>query len=237
MEDHPLIVFVDIDDTLIRNFGSKRVPLTPVVNSIRRLHADGAVLYAWSTKGADYARSSATELGLSDCFTGYLPKPNVLIDNQEPGEWSRTIHVRPQESANLSADDYLRRLAWTHEASQPEVTVLYRPVGPIELALIAGSANRRFPSRLPEQPIFYPVCNEDYARQIAEQWNVPASGAGFVTRFAVKTSFLAGYERHVVGGAIHEEYWIPSEDLEAFNDAIVGEIETIVSFPSSNRGG
>jgi len=44
---------------------------------------------------------------------------------------------------------------------------LYRPVGPKELALIEESGWREFPLRLPEQPIFYPVLNEEYATQIA----------------------------------------------------------------------
>src|SRR5438876_11188013 len=57
-------------------------------------------------------------------------------------------------------------------------TTLYRPVGPKELALIAASGFREFPPRLPEQPIFYPVLSEEYARQIAKDWNVPASGSG-----------------------------------------------------------
>ena len=64
-----------------------------------------------------------------------------------------------------------------------ETTILYRPVGPKELALIAASGYHQFPPRLPEQPIFYPVLNEEYARQIAREWNVSASGGGYVTRF------------------------------------------------------
>ena len=32
--------------------------------------------------------------------------------------------------------------------------------------------------------IFYPVMNEEYAIQIARDWNLPASGSGFVTRRA-----------------------------------------------------
>lgn len=67
----------------------------------------------------------------------------------------------------------------------PKTMTLYRPVGPEELDLIAASGFRQFPPRLPEQPIFYPVLNEEYAAQIARDWNVKASGAGFVTRFEV----------------------------------------------------
>ena len=43
---------------------------------------------------------------------------------------------------------------------------MYRPVGPKELELIAAAGYREFPPRLPEQPIFYPVLNEEYARQM-----------------------------------------------------------------------
>lgn len=111
------------------------------------------------------------------------------------------------------------------------MTVLYRPVGPAELRLIEQSGFRRFPPRLPDQPIFYPVCNERYAVEIAERWNAKEDG-GFVTRFEVADSFLDAYERHVVGRAYHEEYWIPAGDLERFNDAIIGIIEVITSFPA-----
>ncbi|MBN9490553.1 MAG: hypothetical protein J0H44_25240 [Alphaproteobacteria bacterium] len=108
---------------------------------------------------------------------------------------------------------------------------LYRPVGPQELELIEGSGNKRFPPRLPEQPIFYPVIQEAYAVRIAKEWNVPASGSGFVTRFKVEASYLAQYEPHDVGGSAHSEYWIPAEQLDEFNNHIVGLIEVIARFP------
>jgi hypothetical protein len=38
-----------------------------------------------------------------------------------------------------------------------ETIIMYRPVGPKELELIAASGYREFPPRLPDQPIFYPV--------------------------------------------------------------------------------
>jgi hypothetical protein len=89
---------------------------------------------------------------------------------------------------------------------------------------------RAFPPRLPEQPIFYPVLSKDYAVKIARDWNVPASGAGYVTRFRVRRDFLAAYEVQEAGGQAHLEYWIPAEDLDAFNAAIVGEIEVVEEF-------
>lgn len=108
---------------------------------------------------------------------------------------------------------------------------LFRPVGPAELALIKAANRRAFPPRLPDQPIFYPVLTEAYARKIARDWNVPASGSGFVTRFSVQARFLARYCVQDAGGIEHQEYWIPAEDLDAFNTAIVGTIEVIAHFP------
>ncbi len=108
---------------------------------------------------------------------------------------------------------------------------LYRPVGAEELELIAESGYRAFPPRLPEQPIFYPVTNEAYAVQIARDWNTKTgSRRGYVTRFKVDSAFLAQFERQIVGGRQHEEYWIPAERLPEFNRNILGLIEVIAEF-------
>ncbi|MBN9256136.1 MULTISPECIES: ADP-ribosylation/crystallin J1 [unclassified Mesorhizobium] len=111
-----------------------------------------------------------------------------------------------------------------------DIVTLWRPVGPAELKLIEASGMRAFPPRLPDQPIFYPVLTEAYATQIARDWNVPASGAGFVTRFSVLRSFLDRYPVEHAGSRQHLEYWIPAEDLDDFNQAIVGAIEVTAAF-------
>ena len=115
---------------------------------------------------------------------------------------------------------------------EPDTIALYRPVGPKELALIRDSGFRAFPPRLPEQPIFYPVLTEEYATKIARDWNVKASGSGYVTRFFVRQSFLSRYEVQSAGGSQHQEYWIPADDLPCFNENIVGLIEVIAEFQS-----
>ena len=111
-----------------------------------------------------------------------------------------------------------------------ETLTLWRPVGPEELALVKNADMRAFPPRLPEQPIFYPVLTEDYAIKIARDWNVKASGSGFVTRFDVLKSYLDQYEVQEAGGKAHLEYWIPAEDMDAFNAAIVGQIAVTQEF-------
>jgi hypothetical protein len=100
-----------------------------------------------------------------------------------------------------------------------ETVRLYRPVGPRELELIRQSGYSAFPPRLAEQPIFYPVLNLEYARQIASRWNVRDSGYGAVTSFQVRGDF-----------SIHQEYWIPAEDLVEFNQNLVGAIEVVAEF-------
>jgi hypothetical protein len=112
-------------------------------------------------------------------------------------------------------------------------TTLFRPVGQKELDLIRDSGWARFPPRLDWQPSFFPVLNEPYATQIARDWNTkdPASDfVGYVLRFHVEAGFVARYEPQVVGSAVHRELWVPSEELEAFNDHIVGPIEVIAEF-------
>lgn len=111
-----------------------------------------------------------------------------------------------------------------------EVVTLYRPTGQEELELVTASGYRRWPPRLPEQPIFYPVANEEYAREIATFWNVPAGGVGFVTKFLVRKSFMDRYPVHQVRRRDHLEWWIPAEDLEELNDNIIGLIEVIGEF-------
>lgn len=119
--------------------------------------------------------------------------------------------------------------------SEIRTTTLFRPVGQKELDLISESDFSAFPPRLPEQPIFYPVLNEDYAVQIARDWNAKFNKdkIGYVTRFEVITEFLDKYEVQVVGGSNHQEYWIPAEDLEEFNKNIVNKIEIIAEFTSA----
>src|SRR5882724_13609216 len=121
---------------------------------------------------------------------------------------------------------------------QQNLTTLYRPVGEAELDLIRASGYREFPPRLPAQPYFYPVTNEEYAIQIARDWNTKdaASGyLGYVLRFSVQTEFLSRYEIHTVGDSHHREYWIPAADLPSFNENIAGISRFYQSFARLTR--
>ena len=114
---------------------------------------------------------------------------------------------------------------------QLTTTTLFRPTGPEELRLVEQFGYRRWPPRLPGQPIFYPVTNEEYAAEIASKWNARDGKPGFVTRFQVRSAFMDRYEIRTVGARHHTEWWIPAEQLDELNDNIIGLIEVIRRFP------
>ncbi|MFB2918324.1 hypothetical protein [Aerosakkonema funiforme] len=111
----------------------------------------------------------------------------------------------------------------------------YRPVGLKELELIAKADFKAFPPRLPEQPIFYPVLNFEYAEQIARDWNTKSNSfAGFVTKFEVEDDYAKKFDVRVVGSRIHQELWVPAEQLTEFNCHIVGKITVEAAYYGEN---
>lgn len=94
------IIYFDIDDTLVRSYGQKRIPMPEVIAQIRRLKAEGVTLYLWSSGGSEYCKSTAQELGIVECFEGFLPKPTVYVDDQPVHEWKLCTHLYPSQAQN-----------------------------------------------------------------------------------------------------------------------------------------
>jgi hypothetical protein len=109
---------------------------------------------------------------------------------------------------------------------------LYRPVGLEEARLILETDATAFPPRLPHQPIFYPVLNVEYARQIARDWNTKSAPgfAGFVTEFDVDKRYLSRFKTQQVGASMHQELWVPAEQLSEFNEHIDGQIRFVEAY-------
>ena len=108
--------------------------------------------------------------------------------------------------------------------------ILYRPVGQAEYDLIAATDFTAYPPRLPEQPIFYPVLNERYAREICDKWNrrrADAQYMGYVTTFEIDDEYAARFPVQTVGAGYHQEFWVPAEELEEFNRHIIGKIRIL----------
>ncbi len=99
MSERPSVVYVDVDDTLVRSAGAKRIPIPPVIAAVKEMAASGSLLFAWSSGGADYAKQVAAELGIEGIFSGFLPKPTLMIDDQDPSEWRYLTVSHPSELA------------------------------------------------------------------------------------------------------------------------------------------
>ncbi len=110
---------------------------------------------------------------------------------------------------------------------------LYRPVGLKELKKIIDLGFRGFPPRLPQQPIFYPVLNQGYAEEIASKWNTidtVSDFVGYVLEFDVNDAYISKYKPETVGNRNHKELWIPAEELETFNESIIGFIRIVKAY-------
>jgi hypothetical protein len=154
-------------------------------------------------------------------YEGGANKPSLLTARQN---FTRFGACEQRSVANVR----------TASPNQPRAMTLYRPVGQQELDLIAATEYQRFPPRLPTQPIFYPVLNERYAREIAQRWNVADAGSGhvgYVTRFNLKWQYASQFEPQRVGGRHHWELWVPAEELHAFNANILDGIAVTSKHP------
>jgi FMN phosphatase YigB (HAD superfamily) len=94
------VIFVDIDDTMVRSVGAKRIPMPAVIAQVKRLKTEGATLFLWSSGGSDYCKTTAVELGIEDCFEGFLPKPTAYIDDQPVAEWRFCKHLYPSQAGD-----------------------------------------------------------------------------------------------------------------------------------------
>jgi hypothetical protein len=106
----PFHIYVDVDDTLVRSYGSTRIPISATIEHVKELKKQGAILYCWSSGGAEYAKNSANELGIVDIFEAFLPKPQMLLDDQKVTDWRGIIQVHPMSCQSMSLDDYRQQL-------------------------------------------------------------------------------------------------------------------------------
>ena len=102
----PLYIYVDVDETLVRNYSAKRIPIPAVIKHVEVLHGQGAILYCWSSGGADYAREVARELGVEHAFAAFLPKPHILIDDMKLADWRFLKEVHPNSRDGYSLEGY-----------------------------------------------------------------------------------------------------------------------------------
>lgn len=105
----PFIIYVDVDETFVRSVSTKRIPMPAILQHIRELKEQGAMMYCWSSGGADYAQQSAEEFGIADCFVAFLPKPDMLLDDQHIKEWRYLKCVHPTECSGQTLAAYKQK--------------------------------------------------------------------------------------------------------------------------------
>jgi len=101
-----LVIYVDVEGTLINSVGNKRLPIQAVIKHVQELYEHGATLYCWSSAGADFAQKTATDIGLESYFQAFLTKPNVLIDDVSITSWYRLLEIHPSKCATKTLYDY-----------------------------------------------------------------------------------------------------------------------------------
>ena len=99
---HPLCIYFDVDGTLVHTAGDRSEPDDVLTTRLREWRNQGAHLYCWSSRGADYARSTAKNLRIEECFVGFLTKPHVLVDDQGIKSWAYFLELAPGRAARLS---------------------------------------------------------------------------------------------------------------------------------------
>ena len=106
-----LAIYVDVDETLMRHYGTRQIPIPSVIKQVKALYKQGAELYCWSSMGAAYARQAAETCGVAHCFQAFLPKPQVIVDDQQPKAWRKILHVHPSQcSSQTTVDEYREEL-------------------------------------------------------------------------------------------------------------------------------
>jgi len=149
-----------------------------------------------------------------------------------PGGVSRSVRHASWVLAGLG----VRPAAGTGWPTGGETVELYCPVGQPELERIREAGWQRFPPRPPRQRIIHLLLDEALARDIARHWNATREDhgyRGFVTRFRVRSVYIARFEPRTVGAGRHLELRVPIGNLEEVNDNIVGPIVVVVAFRGS----
>jgi hypothetical protein len=104
----PVVIYVDVEETLLhRGSSGTPAPAEGVVKRLRELHAHGAQLYLWSSRGPDDARRAAETAGVAELFLAFLPKPQLLVDGEALEDW-HVSEVHPMALGSVRLADLLR---------------------------------------------------------------------------------------------------------------------------------
>jgi len=95
--------YVDVDDTLVRSVGAKAIPIPATIIWVKSIDLSANNIYLWSRGGAEYAKSVAQSLGIDHLISAFLPKPDVLIDDQHLSEWGHLREYHPNQLGSVGS--------------------------------------------------------------------------------------------------------------------------------------
>jgi len=103
-------IYIDVDETFLRNYGSKQIAIPHMIEHIKTLYQEGARLYCWSSGGANYAHNKAKEFGIEECFVAFLDKPHAIIDDMKCQNWNKLIEIHPNQCRDANLEMYIKIL-------------------------------------------------------------------------------------------------------------------------------
>ncbi|RYD52190.1 MAG: ADP-ribosylation/crystallin J1 [Sphingobacteriales bacterium] len=107
----------------------------------------------------------------------------------------------------------------------PAVTTLYHTVSESGLQALQTLRWRGLPPCA--EAAFYPALTRQFALETTRLWKLPEWGTGYLTRFKISARYVRDFEVQSLSGEVYEELWVPTEELGAFNQHIVGKIEVL----------
>ncbi len=121
-----------------------------------------------------------------------------------------------------------------HECEKPNASVtLYSAINPEQLLEIQKNNWQCCPEHLFAQLKLRPLSNQRTAEDVAQQWHVQKSGAGFVISFKVDAAFLHTLPSSELMGEQDYEFHISASAIKPLNKNIIGSISMIKAFYSA----
>lgn len=99
------------------------------------------------------------------------------------------------------------------------ITTLYRVIDDGELNALRALGFRKFPAC--GEAAFYPMLSRHFALESLRQ---RPPGRQYLTQFKICAVYARSFEVQTLCGEVHDELWVPAEELPVFNEKIVGKI-------------
>lgn len=144
------------------------------------------------------------------------------------------VQIRESDQYRPYLDQARPVVSDLHECEKSNTSVtLYSAVNPEQLFGIQKNNWQCCPEHLFAQLKLRPFSHQRTAEDIAQQWHVQKSGAGFVISFRVDAAFLRTLPSSELMGEQDYEFHIPASAIKPLNKNIIGSISIIKAFYST----